>query len=312
MQPNNPSSIALAHALTNINYAQYSHFCQQLFRQVTVETLIHGNWLPQHAVQISNNIKQAFNDCIDNKNAVLCPVIDINSQQTLLYPITLNDHDHACAIYTPMLDKEDSTTALTMITSHLLSPLFFQQMRTEKQLGYIVGVGYVPINRYPGIAFYIQSPHTNSIALATVMDEFINESLTFLDEVSLDDWQELTQGLAGQLQENDQNLRIKSQRFWAAICNQDTLFIHKEQLLEAILSLKLSQVKEFIINNLLSSNAPDRIVLYSQTDSEKNYITEDESAQNKKGTSVKEHTIQILKGKTIKPDDFTKKSKRKY
>jgi len=312
MQPNNPSSITLAQALTHITYAQYCHFCQQLFRQVTVEALIHGNWLAQHTDQISNNIKQAFNNSIDNKNAVLCPVIDISNQQTLLYPITLNDHDHASVIYTPMLDKDDNTTALTMITSHLLSPLFFQQMRTEKQLGYIVGVGYVPINRYPGIAFYIQSPHTNSIALASVMDEFINESLTFLDEVSLDDWQELTQGLAGQLQENDQNLRIKSQRFWAAICNQDTLFMHKEQLLEAILSLKLSQVKDFIINKLMSKNAPDRIILYSQTDSEQNNIAEDKSTQNIKGALVKEKTTQVLAGKIIKPDDFTKKSKRKH
>ena len=88
MQPNNPSSMALAQALTNINYAQYTHFCQQLFSNVTVEALIHGNWLPQHSEQISNNIKNAFNDSIDNENAVLCPVIDINKQQTLLYPIT--------------------------------------------------------------------------------------------------------------------------------------------------------------------------------------------------------------------------------
>ena len=48
MQPNNPSSTALAQALSNITYVQYINFCQQLFRQVTIEVLIHGNWLPHH------------------------------------------------------------------------------------------------------------------------------------------------------------------------------------------------------------------------------------------------------------------------
>lgn len=302
MQPNNPSSATLAHALININYAQYLNFCQQLFRQVTVEVLIHGNWLPHHAKQISHNIKQAFNDGINSKNTVLCPVIDISKQQTLLYPITLTDHDHASVIYTPMSDKKDRTTALTMLTSHLLSPLFFQQMRTEKQYGYIVGVGYVPINRYPGIAFYIQSPHTNAIELAEVMDEFISESLSYIGDISLDDWQEITQGLAGQLQEKDQNLRIKSQRFWAAICNQDELFKHKEQLLNEILSLTLSQVKDFINDDLRPDNTPDRIILYSQA---KEY-------QDKKEAALKPIETQHLVGKIIKADDFTKKSKRKY
>ena len=180
------------------------------------------------------------------KTQLRCPVIDIHKQQTLLYPITLIDHDHASVIYTPMLDKNDQITALTMVTSHLLSPFFFQQMRTEKQYGYIVGVGYVPINRYPGIAFYIQSPHTNAITLTKVIDDFISDSLTFVDDLTIDDWQEITKGLAGQLQEKDQNLRIKSQRFWAAICNKDTFFMHKEQLLEAITAVTLAQVKHFI------------------------------------------------------------------
>jgi len=165
-----------------------------------------------------------------------------------------------------MLDKGDDTTALTMITSHLLSPFFFQQMRTEKQYGYIVGVGYVPINRYPGIAFYIQSPHTDSVALVEIMDEFISDCLTFLDDISLDDWQELTQGLAGQLQEKDQNLRIKSQRFWAAICNKDEDFSQKEDLLQAVLNLTLEQVKDFVTTCLVSSCQPDRFILYSQSD----------------------------------------------
>jgi len=295
----------LAHALANIDYVQYINFCQQLFAQVTVEALIHGNWLFHHADQISDSIKQEFKGHIDNENAVTCPVIDINKQQTLLYPILLNDHDHASVIYTPMLDKKDTTTALTMITSHLLSPLFFQQMRTEKQYGYIVGVGFVPINRYPGIAFYIQSPHTDSITLIEVMDEFINQSLTFLDDISPDDWQELTQGLAGQLQENDQNLRIQSQRFWAAICNQDSLFSHKKKLLEAVLSLTLHQVKDFITNKLMPVNKPDRIILFSQSN-------EPQDRESQDGKPQEQFKTQGLVGKTIKADDLTNKSKRKY
>ena len=183
MQPNNPTSKVLAEALSQVNFSQYKRFSGQLFQQVTLEVLIHGNWLMEHAVQLCDTIEQAFQGNVNAKYAMQCPVTDISSKETLLLPITLPEHDHACVIYTAFEHKDDDTVALSMITSHILSPLFFQKMRTEKQYGYLVGVGYVPINSYPGIAFYIQSPHCDAFTLAQAMDKFISDTITILDDI---------------------------------------------------------------------------------------------------------------------------------
>jgi secreted Zn-dependent insulinase-like peptidase len=266
MQPNNPCSKSLAEALEQVSFDHYKNFTQQLFTNVTLEVLIHGNWLIEHAQQICDGIELAFQDSIDAKNAMQCPVTDLKAKQTLLLPMTLPEHDHACVIYSAFDKKDDKTVALTMITSHILSPVFFQQMRTEKQYGYLVGVGYVPINRYPGIAFYIQSPHCDAFTLAQAMDDFINKSIEVLEEISDEQWQHLAHGLASQLQEKDHNLRIKSQRFWAAICNKDEAFVQKENLLEAVLNLTLAQVKDFVKEQLIIACQPDRFILYSQSD----------------------------------------------
>ena len=201
-------------------------------------------------------------------------------------------------MYTPFPTRDENLVALTMVTSHLLSPLFFQEMRTEKQYGYLVGVGYVPINRYPGIAFYIQSPHTDSIALTKAIDEFITNSLEMLTEISDKNWLHLIHGLAGQLQEKDNNLRIKSQRFWAAICNKDLTFSHKEQLVTAILALNFKQVKNFIKDKLMTLTNPDRIIL---------------SSMEHINLTITKNMQHALKGKIInKTNDFKEKSKRKY
>lgn len=262
-QPNNPNAEALAKVLSNINFSQYQAFCQQLFKQVTLEALIHGNWLIEHAHDIANHIKKAFSNNYHEQFAVQCPVVDFKNQQTLLLPMTIPEHDHAAVVYTPLPTRDDDIVALTMVTSHLLSPFFFQEMRTDKQYGYIVGVGYVPINRYPGIAFYIQSPHTDAITLTKAIDDFIDSSMAMLDDLSDENWRHLIQGLASQLEEKDNNLRIKSQRFWAAICNKDHSFCHKEQLLSAILSLSFEQIKSFISQQLMAITTPDRLILTS-------------------------------------------------
>jgi secreted Zn-dependent insulinase-like peptidase len=266
MQPNNPTSNTLAEVLSHITFSQYQSFSQQVFKQVTLEVLIHGNWLPEHADKLCTTIESVFHEQVHDKYRIQCPIIDINDKQTLLIPLALPEHDHACVIYNAMPVKDPITVALTIMTSHILSPLFFQKMRTEKQYGYLVGVGYVPINRYPGIAFYIQSPHCNAYSLANAMDEFIDNSMSMLEDIQIQEWQHLQQGLAGQLQEKDHNLRIKSQRFWAAICNKDDEFTDKDKLLKAMLSLTLAQVKSFVSERLVIASQPDRFILYSQSD----------------------------------------------
>jgi secreted Zn-dependent insulinase-like peptidase len=298
MQPNNPSTEELSYALTNITFSQYQYFCQRLFKKITLEVLIHGNWLIEHATNIVTNIKLAFTHNYHSNFSVKSPVVDITNEKTLILPIEIPDHDHASVVYTPFPTRDENLVALTMVTSHLLSPLFFQEMRTEKQYGYLVGVGYVPINRYPGIAFYIQSPHTDSIALTKAIDEFITNSLEMLTEISDKNWLHLIHGLAGQLQEKDNNLRIKSQRFWAAICNKDLTFSHKEQLVTAILALNFKQVKNFIKDKLMTLTNPDRIIL---------------SSMEHINLTITKNMQHALKGKIInKTNDFKEKSKRKY
>ena len=197
MQPFNPSSDSLWQALSKINFQQFIQFIKQFFNKITIEVLIHGNWRAEHAQAISQTIKTTFFDRYSAKNAIKYPMLDIRQQGELIFPMTLADHDHACVIYYPQADKSLATIAHTIITNHLLSPLFFQEMRTEKQYGYLVGVGYIPINRYPGIAFYIQSPHTEATTLITAIDDFINNCLNKLDYMTKKEWQQLQQGLAG-------------------------------------------------------------------------------------------------------------------
>ena len=266
MQPKNPDSNALATALTEVTFQEFNQFIKQIFEKISLDILIHGNWQTKHAMEIGQTIKETFADQYSKKHKAQIPVLDIASQGELTLPLVLPEHDHAAVLYYPLADKELITIAKTMVTSHLLSPLFFQDMRTEKQYGYLVGVGFVPINRYPGIAFYIQSPHTSSVQLIQAMDVFIQNSLSLIDNMAQEEWQHLQQGLAGQLQEKDASLRIKSQRFWGAICNEDKEFSHKAELITAIVNLSLEDIKFFIQLQLMNSGTPDRISLITFQD----------------------------------------------
>ncbi|MFB0981104.1 MAG: insulinase family protein [Alteromonadaceae bacterium] len=267
MQPKNPTSHALAVALEKVTFKAFITFRKQLFDEITIEALMHGNWLIKDAEHFSHLLKSVFNHHYATKYAVKVPVLDIEGQGDIHLPLELPEHDHAAVIYYPFVEKDLKTIAITMITSQVLSPLFFQEMRTEKQFGYLVGVGFIPINRYPGIAFYIQSPDTDADTLVTEINGFIISAQENLALLSNDDWQNIQQGLASQLQEKDSSLRIKSQRFWASICNKETSFNEKKQLIKVILSLTINDISQFFTDQLMVNDKTDRITLASYQES---------------------------------------------
>lgn len=271
MQPKSPTSNELADALAATSFDDFIAFRKHIFDGITIEALMHGNWLTQHAVEFSQSLKSAFNHHYSKEHEVKIPVLDIKGQGNIHIPLLLPEHDHAAVVYYPLAEKDLTMIAITMIASQVLSPLFFQEMRTEKQFGYLVGVGFIPINRYPGIAFYIQSPHIDANVLVSEINQFINQSQEKIALLSDDDWQHIQQGLASQLQEKDASLRIKSQRFWASICNKETSFNEKQQLIKVILSLTINDISHFFTQQLMINENTDRITLASyQESSEKN------------------------------------------
>ncbi|MGJ8691873.1 MAG: insulinase family protein [Thalassotalea sp.] len=263
LQPKKPSGETLSTTLENISFTEFSQFTQQLFNQVNLELLIHGNWQKSDAELICNDIKQVFAGAYHQDNMVEIGVINNQGYGDKILPMTLPDHDHASVVYYPFADKSIETIATAMVLSQMFSPHFFHEMRTEKQFGYLVGVGYVPVGYYPGLAFYIQSPHTKANELSAAINNFIASSLAMFSNMPEQQWQQLQSGLAGQLQENDASLRIMSQRFWGALCNKDYQFNRKQQLIAVITSLTLDKIILFIKENLAQTEQHDRVTLIS-------------------------------------------------
>lgn len=288
MQPKNPSSKTLIEALNKVEFNQFINFVPQIFENAAVEALIHGNWSRQSADNIIFEIKQIFNGKLSKSNQVKIPCIDIQGQGTLTLPKELPDHDHAAVLYYPMPNKDLRTAALTMLANQLLSPIFFQEMRTEKQYGYLVGVGFIPINRYPGIAFYIQSPNTDAVTLTKAMENFIACSSDYIANLPIEHWQHLQYGLASQLQEKDTNLRIKSQRYWAAICNKEASFNEKRKLIAIIESLSINDLADYIQQHFHDTKTNDRLSLLSyENDAHLEKIAKDHNINNNIETFLK-------------------------
>src|SRR5690606_3470845 len=222
----------LADALDELDFNNFLQFHQQLLQQVHIESLMLGNWTSDQAQQLTTILKQWQTMLPDTGNRLPNPQFNIQGLGPVWLQLDVEHSDHALVIYLPAQQTTPEHMALFMLANHVMSPEYFHQLRTEQQLGYLVGTGYVPINMLPGIAFYVQSPTTccDTLYQATVM--FFRAFLSDTETLSVEEFAEIKHGILAQLNERDNSLGARAKRYWLALGQQDYSFALNERIVQ--------------------------------------------------------------------------------
>ncbi|MDP5141589.1 insulinase family protein [Rheinheimera baltica] len=262
LQPLNPEIDLLADALEQLSFEQFIAFHQQLLRQVHIESLLLGNWTNDHALQLEKMLTQWQSQLVSTGPKLTNPAFNIQGHGPVWLNQDVDHNDHALVIYLPAPEATPEQMALFMLANHVLSPEYFHQLRTELQLGYLVGTGYVPINTLPGIAFYIQSPNADCEKLYEATVTFFRSFLADTKALTQEEFIEIKQGVLAQLNERDTSLGARAKRYWLALGQQDYSFALSDRIIDAMRQLTLTKFIEFLQQLLL----PDYDAIFLATD----------------------------------------------
>ncbi len=261
LQPLNPESDTLATVLENCSFSDFKRFYARMFQQVHVEALMIGHWKEQDISTLQQQLAKWLGTV-----PARCQRSERFSHNTegvgpIWLELPLAQEDEALVIYLPARDRTPLDMALFMLANHLISPEYFHELRTEQQLGYLVGTGYVPMNLRPGMAFYIQSPRADAKLLYQATLSFYQRFLSELPELSADEFNALKQSLASQIRERDNSLGNRAKRIWLAIGQGDYQCCLSEQIQQELSKLNLA---DFVIfcQSLL---APDYDAIFLAT-----------------------------------------------
>lgn len=231
----------------------------ELLNEYFLEGFIYGDWQLAQGNSFSQFLAKSRQDSHSTEK-IKRDVTDLRQQQSFLHQVESQHQDAAVVVYyqTPTASAHD--VALTILLEQMLAAPFFNEMRTEKQLGYIVGSGYLPLNRHPGLAFYIQSPNCNAKTLKNEIEHYIDESTSTIAEFE-PIWKQIKTSVIKQLTDNDTNLTVKSQRLWMAIGNDDNHFDQQVNMAMAMQQLTFDQVVNFA-QRLNSNQGFGKLVLF--------------------------------------------------
>lgn len=261
LQQHNHAPYAMAEIMAKASPQDISETKQQLLDSFYLEGMMYGNWALEDAENVSNKL-QKFRGAHKVNPPLKKGLADLRSLPTQVHRVECQHNDDAVVKYFQVPSSTIKDTALTILLEQLISTPFFNQMRTEKQLGYLVGSGYLPYNQHPGIAFYIQSPHQTAEALNNAIETFLVEFSAHIADFE-EIWPSLKAGVKRQLSENDSHLSMKSQRLWMAIGNKDFAFQYQHNMAKTIDKLQFNDLVSFYQNMINHVNFGELILISS-------------------------------------------------
>jgi len=238
-------------ALSLIDRDDLVAFMPKLLSKVYLVALSHGNARSGDSRAMIDVIREQL--LTDTTPAQVAParVVRLSTEQPRLRELGVKHPDSVLAVYYQGQDKTTRTRALYDLLGQILSSAFFNDLRTDKQLGYIVHAGASPLIGVPGLVGLVQSPGTDPASLLNHIDNFMShfhEQMTTLEQAT---FSEHKQGLISRFTKADQRLSTRSDRYWSELDLQHYSFDTREAIVRELQTIGIEEFRHFVKRSLL-------------------------------------------------------------
>lgn len=277
-QVSNALSILLSHnnwtadsyleAISAIDHRDLQKFAARLFKQFNLELLAHGNISEQEITNIATAIFQSLTNQAEIKPWAQDKVIKVEhggGDSGYRYAIEIEHNDSSLICYYQADDDSTLTQAKNLLLMQIMQTPFFNQLRTEKQLGYVVYVAPKNTLRVPGLQFVIQSPTANPDLLLANIDEFLAQAIEDIKLMDSADFSRHQQAIMTLLLEKDKKMSERSYRYRKSLSLKYDQFDQHEKIAEAVNNLSKQEIIEYY-SQLLVKGKSRRIAIQSTGD----------------------------------------------
>ena len=225
--------VQLAEALEGFDRKVFDQFVVGLYKGATLEMLASGNLVQAEAEKLGVSIAGQLVGK-NHKAWVERGVIRLPPGEKVHIPLSIDHKDAAILRYYQGRSDSLDETAKMMLLRQLIKSEFFNQLRTEQQLGYVVAAIVQTINRVPGIGLLVQSPAAPVAKLEEAIEQFLVDFDPQLQEMPEAEFESHRQAVLTGLREQPKSLAEQSTRFWGSIDSRDYDFSRRQKLIEAV------------------------------------------------------------------------------
>lgn len=253
------SEKALSKALVDVSVTDLLAHRDALFASARLDAFVFGSKNRDDAEKQLLLMSALLDDKAQNDLPMSVKVVELPEQQMLGRELIIDHSDAALLHYFQAENGSDKSRALYALTTQALKADFFQELRTEQQLGYIVFATSLQLHKLPGLAFLVQAPQHSAAHVYEAIQKFLAE-FSERDDLTQAWFEQHKAALISNITEPPKNLSEQAQRFWAALALDDFNFSRRQGLLKAVNDLTLDEWKAFYQSKLVSASGQQMLL----------------------------------------------------
>ena len=248
-------------ALAPITLKDMESFRTRFFKTLDTALLSNGNISEKDAKSVAKTVEETLLKTASTQAVDRSSVLDLDGNKGLFGTVKVRHPDTGFVFVLQGNSRDYREQALFMFLSQTLSSDYYAQIRTEKQLGYIVFATYLPVLEVPGMAFIVQSPKSSGEELLQETRSFLTDWEQQLGDMEPELLERIRASLISRLSKQDNNLYEKANRYWREIDRNNASFDTREKLIEQVGQLTHDDLKVFY--HQIISGQGDRLWVYS-------------------------------------------------
>ncbi len=221
-------------------------YISRFWKRLRLRILVHGNFTAVESRQLGQRLQGLLLQGTEVAEPLPRRVVKLPAGREYLLRKQLDHDDSVLAFYLQAGADGLREQAAIALFNQLVRTPFFNQLRTEQQLGYIVNASPLPLARVAGELFIIQSPRFPVAILTQRVESFLQGFEQYLVSLSDDDFARQRAALLTRLEEKDTRLSQRSYRYAHDLQLGYLTFDHRQRLLAAVRAEDKAGLVDFV------------------------------------------------------------------
>ena len=246
-------------AAKSVTLDELMSFTQALLSEVDPVLLAHGNITQAYALNLAQQINAIVLGKSDFVPVERSRVRKLPADE-MLVSLNVEHPDTGYTLYAQGKNTSFEERARFRLLAQIISSPFYEDIRTTRQLGYIVYATPFEMLETPALGFVVQSPTASQNEIDLAVREFtkgFEKTLSNLDGKRLE---REKQAVISSLLERDRQLSEISGRYWREIDRGSGNFDSREKLAKAVKAVSLEELKTTFTDAVLNRGRALRAV----------------------------------------------------
>jgi len=230
------------------------------------EFLVVGNMSEAQAKTLAQNVRQQLaasgNEWCRNQDVI------VDKQQNVIFEKAGSSTDSAlAAVFVPVGYSEFASSAYSAVLGQIVQPWFYNQLRTEEQLGYAVFAFSMNVGRQWGLGFLLQSSDKQPAYLWQRYQAFFPQAEAKLRAMKPEEFAQIQQAVIAQITQPPQTLGEEASKISQDFDRGNMRFDSRDKVVAEIKQLTPQKVADFFHQAVV---APNGMALLSQVSGSQN------------------------------------------